>query len=284
MTRPNYMPAPDHRGKGDRDRQAIPEYHAPQRSARLRSTVQWDAAAAVEAPRVPWDEFDRQFKWNQSEHVALIGSTGAGKTTLLRAILPRRDYVVIFGTKPVDENLERFHREGYDLYTEWLSVPAEKSPRRLLWPDARDLGAAKVQEAVFRDAMNRIFREGNWCVTVDELWYLAVRLKLADEVRDYLTQSRSLGISFVAGTQRPAWVPLEVYTESTHLFFWKTVEKGAVDRISHLGGANEELVKFLVRRLERHQVLYVNKVTGQMFRTHAPYLPPAPDDRAPVRT
>lgn len=282
MTRPHYMPPPEK----DSERVTAIPIEVPRTpipdNPRLRNADQWDALAAQEAPRVPWEVFMRQFTWLQGQHVGMVGSTGAGKTTLLRAILPLRSYVVVFGTKPVDDSLERFHNEGYDLFEEWLNVPADESPRRLLWPDARDLGAARQQETVFRDAMGRIFREGNWCVAVDELWYLSVRLKLADEVRDYLTQSRSLGISFVALTQRPAWVPLEVYTESTHLFFWRTVEKNAVDRISNLGGANDTLVRHLVRRLEQFQVLYVNKVSGQMMRTRAPFSP-APSDHPPVR-
>lgn len=287
MTRPSYMPAPDHRGRDNRLSGApgpgtvvAPTGSSP--VAQLRDATQWDAMASTEAPRVPWEVFENEFAWKQGEHVSCIGQTGSGKTTLMRAILPRRQFVTIFGTKPVDENLERFMSEGYDLYTEWHNVPATNSPRRILWPDARELGAADTQKIVFADAMNRIYREGKWCVALDEGWYIAVRLKLADQMRDYWTQGRSLGISFVVNTQRPAWVPLEMYSEATHLFFWRTVENGAVERISNLGGANEKLVKHLVKRLEPHQVLYVNKVTGRMMRTHAPYVPPMPNDDIPV--
>lgn len=289
MTRPSYMPPPRHRGRENRlfGAPAPAPRGAPSPSTRaasvpdLRSDTQWDALAAKHAPRVPWEEFERQFVWEQGQHVSGIGSTGSGKTTLMRAILPRRTYVTIFGTKPVDENLERFQTEGYDLYEEWLSVSADKSPRRILWPDARELGAAAKQERVFEHAMGAIYREGNWCVAIDEGWYISVRLKLADHMRDFWTQGRSLGISYYVNTQRPAWVPIEMYSEATHLFFWRTVEENAVKRISNLGGANEPLVKHLVRRLDEHQVLYVNKTTGLMLRTHAPYVPPMPHDDAP---
>jgi energy-coupling factor transporter ATP-binding protein EcfA2 len=286
MTRPSYMPPPRRRGRENRligGQGPAPLAAAPRAVSvpDLRDTTHWDALAASEAPRVPWEEFMRQFQWKQGQHVSCIGQTGSGKTTLMRALLPLRNYVAIFGTKPVDENLERFQLEGYDLYTEWLSVDANKSPRRILWPDARELGAAEKQKIVFSHAMGAIYREGNWCVATDEGWYLGVRLKLADEMRDYWTQGRSLGLSFYVNTQRPAWVPLEMYSEATHLFFWRTVEKNAVERISNLGGANEALVKHLVRRLEEFQVLYVNKVTGQMMRTHAPYVPPMPHDQTP---
>lgn len=274
MTRPSFMPEPNHAG---RDNRLTPVAPIP-----LRDADAWDAMAATEAPRVPWDVFARNFEWAQGEHVACIGMTGQGKTTLLRAILPSRRYVVIFGTKPVDENLERLQAEGYDVYTEWQTVDAEKSPRRLLWPDARTIDAEEVQKEVFSDAMGRIYREGGWCVAIDEGWYLADPLKLAQYMRTYWTQGRSLRLSFVVCTQRPAWVPLEMYSESTHLFFWRTVEESAVKRISNLGGANEQLVKYLVRRLERHQFLYVNKLTGDMMRSRAPYFPPTPlDDATP---
>jgi hypothetical protein len=280
------MPPPRHRGRDNRliGAPGPAPIDVPARSApvtNLRNDTQWDALAASDAPRVPWDVFIQRFRWEQGEHISGIGQTGSGKTTLMRAILPFRQYVAIFGTKPVDENLERFQLEGYDLYTEWLAVDADKSPRRILWPDARSLGAAAKQQVVFEHAMGAIYREGNWCVSVDEGWYIAVRLKLDDEMRDYWTQGRSLGLSFCVNTQRPAWVPIEMYSEATHLFFWRTVEENAVKRISHLGGANVQLVKHLVQRLERHQVLYVNKVTGEMMRTHAPYSPPVPHDDTP---
>jgi hypothetical protein len=200
----------------------------------------------------------------------LIGPTGQGKTTLLIAILGQRQYVAVFATKPADPSMDALIESGYDRYTEWLRVSSAKSPRRVIWPDASNIDAENTQKLVFDQAFRAIYREQNWCLVNDEGWYIAEMLKLKQHQRVMWTQGRSLGISYVVATQRPAWVPVEMYDGSTHIFFWRTTETDAVRRMSGLGAANSELVKFIVPRLEMHQALYVNTRTGDMRRTRAP--------------
>jgi hypothetical protein len=229
------------------------------------------AIMATHAPRIDWQEFRGKFDWQQSEHVGLVGPNGQGKTTLLTAILPMRTYVTLFATKPRDRSLEELIRQGgYDLYHEWLDVDADKSPRRVLWPDASDIEADSLQQKVFREAFKAIYDEGNWCLAIDEGYYIASELKLAPQMRKFWTQSRSLDVSFVVGTQRPAWVPVELYDESTHLFIWRINETEALKRLSNLGAANKEAAKLIIEELEPHQTLYINKRTGAMYRTRAP--------------
>jgi hypothetical protein len=245
----------------------------PQQMGQLHNMPerQWEAAAATHAPRVPWDVFMQRFHWRQSEHVGLIGPNGQGKTTLLLAILPLRKYVAFFATKPRDATLDKLQARGFKKFERWPAHErADESPKRLIWPDATDIDSEERQREVFDEAFQKTFKEGNWCVTVDEGWYISEVLKLKQRMRADWTQARSLGISFVVGTQRPAWVPVEMYDESTHLFIWRLNERAAVTRVSDLGAANVELARYLIRRLERHQALYINTRTGEMMRTHAP--------------
>jgi hypothetical protein len=242
----------------------------------LPSTQEAEERAAImatQAPRIPWEDFVSKFDWQQSEHVGLVGPNGQGKTTLLTSILPMRTYVTLFATKPRDRTLnELIVRGDFDLYHEWLDVDADKSPRRVLWPDARDIEADALQRRVFAEAFKAIYDEGNWCLAVDEGYYIASELKLAPQMRKFWTQSRSLDVSFVVGTQRPAWVPVELYDESTHLFIWRINEAEALRRLSSLGAANKEAAKMVIEELEPHQCLYINKRTGAMYRTRAPHM------------
>jgi energy-coupling factor transporter ATP-binding protein EcfA2 len=248
------------------------------RSVTNSGDVERDALLSQHAPRMAWDEFFPRFDWKQSEHVAVIGPNGQGKTTLLTAILPRRTYVAVLVTKPRDATIDKMIASGgYDRYEEWLDVDPDRSPRRVIWPNAKKLGAQDNQAKVFRHALDQMFIDGGWCTAVDEGYYLARRLKLSDAMMDYLTQGRSNNLSFVVGTQRPAWVPVEVYGESTHLFIWRTVEREALRRLSDLGAANADVAKLVIQNLEPHQCLYVNTRTGDMFRTRAPYRPTLPD-------
>lgn len=229
------------------------------------------ARISMEAPRVPWDVFLRDhFRWGVGEHVGMIGPTGQGKTTLLTQVLPLHPYVTVFATKPRDDSMEALIASGYVRLERWESIPAVRMPRRVLWPPARNLDSEVTQRAVFHDAFARIYREGGWTVAIDELWYLVNKLNLGNEVKTYLLQARSLGISLVIASQRPAFIPVEVYDQSTHLFFWRDNDEVNLKRLSGISWRSADMIRYLIANLDRYQVLYVNTRTGAMVRTRAP--------------
>ncbi len=224
------------------------------------------------APVLPWPVFlSHVFRWKQGEHVAAIGPTGSGKTTLAMHLLELRQYVVALGTKPQDATLEALIKAGgYTRFEEWENVEPSRYPKRIVWPDSRALYSAKAQQTEFRKALDAIYRQGYWCVYVDELWFIIHHLKLDLEVRTYLQQARSLGVSLFATTQRPAFVPLEVYDQSTHLFFWRDNDERNLSRLSGISWRSANDLKHLIANLDVHQVLYINTRTGDMWRTTAP--------------
>lgn len=215
-------------------------------------------------------------EWKQSEHVAMIGPTGQGKTNLAALLLPLRQYRTILGTKPEDENLDRFVSEfNYKRFETWpmgRKDDAEKSPRRLIWPAARSIKAGEYQAAVLGHAMESIYLQGGWCVYIDELWVLCQLLGLTKYVKTYLLQARSLKISLMVATQRPAWVPLEVYDQSTHLFFWGDNDDTNLHRVSGIGSLDRRIIVDVIRDLDptKHEVLYMNTRARTMFRTIPP--------------
>jgi hypothetical protein len=230
-------------------------------------------------PLLPWSEFVAGLDWRQGEHVALIGPTGQGKTTLAMALLPLRAYVVAFATKPRDDTMADLIRTGgYVRMAKWSNGEASTEPRRVLWPDARRLDSKGTQVRVFHDALDRIYRAGRWCVYMDELYFLCNDLGLMREVKTYLTQARSLKISLVVATQRPSWVPLEIYDQSTHLFFWRDNDERNLRRLGGVSFLSADAVRHCVSRLDRHEVLYIDTRTGVMVRTKAPA--PTPRRRA----
>ncbi len=234
--------------------------------------TQETASAREQVPFYPWDTFlSTYFRWVQGEHCALIGPTGSGKTSLMLRILTLRAYVVVMATKPRDSTLNALQREGYRRMQQWdTHLPARKYPRRLLWPDASQMYSAHVQQREFVAAMDAIYRVGYWCVCIDELWYLIHHLKMAFEVKTYLQQARSLKISLLVGTQRPAFVPVEIYDQSSHLFFWLDNDETNLKRISGISYRSSHLIRDVVSSLEKHEVLYIHRDTGFMCRTMAP--------------
>lgn len=221
--------------------------------------------------QVPWNEVARQLDWKQGEHLAMIGATGLGKTTLALNLLPLRRFVVAFATKPRDDVMETLQkRSGYRKIKQWQSLSPTMYPRRILWPSARRLDADEHQKEVFRDAFHKIYLEGGWTLFIDELWYIATHLKLEHEVRTYLLQARSLAISLMMAAQRPSRIPVEVYNQSTHLFFFRENDAYNLKRISDIGNLDSELVREQVMRLPRFYVLYINTREGKMMVTKSP--------------
>lgn len=231
-----------------------------------------DAMVATVAPRVPWDEFVTEyFAWERGEHIGLVGPTGQGKTTLIFNLYPMHPFTAVFGTKPKDENMDAFVNSGFIRLEQWRSLDARQHPRRVIWPHPRDLREMiPLQRKVFVDAMEAIYSEGYWDLIIDEGYYIDEQLKLGGLLRLFYTQVRALGISLVLATQRPAWVPVEVYDQSTHLFFWRDNDARNLRRLQEVSLIHAEAIKEIVPNLERFQVLYLNTRTGQMCRTRCP--------------
>lgn len=238
------------------------------------------------APVIDWDDFMTYvFDWRQGQHVGMIGPTESGKSTLTFAVLPKRQYVTFFATKPRDETLEAFaERGGYEKIPSWPPVhkrgltkrpaTAEEMPKRLLWPDATRLSDATLenQRQQFMTAFNDIYGQGGWCVVWDEFWMMCTFLKMDLQARLMLQQARSNNISFVMGMQRPSRIPLEVFDQATHLFFWRDNDERNLKVMGGIGWLASDPIRAFVANLEPHQVLYINTRRGWMYRTTAPEL------------
>lgn len=242
-----------------------------------------NAMLATNAPRVPWDVFRSTiFRPNPAEHIAIIGPTGKGKTVLLSNIIPAYHFVALFATKPQDKEMDRIIRNGqFVKLQQWRSLNPIDFPRRAIWPDTERLSTAQarvLQHNVFEDAFGKIFREGGrpkenpigWTLAIDELWWIANYLRLDEEIKKFLFQSRSLGHNLILATQRPKDVPTAVYDQSTHLFFLRDNDDNNLKRLGEIGSVDSGLVRHIVARLERYQVLYINQVTSRMVRTRTP--------------
>lgn len=224
--------------------------------------------------RVGWSEFLERFDWQQGEHVTLVGPTGGGKTELLTKILERRQYVLLFGTKPEDDTLRRLTRRGggFKLVRRWEDVPAvipkSGTLRVVLWPKFTKPEHVYDQAVELDKAMRAAFTERHWCLVADELHYACVTLGLSKLIDMMWTQGRAIGISMVGACQRPRWVPLFAFSQATHLFLWRTNDEDDLKRLGGLGGLSSREIRATVAAIDRHDVLYLNTRTGQMLITN----------------
>lgn len=230
-----------------------------------------ETTEAVTIPHADWDDFVASyFRWNQGEHLAMIGPTGQGKTNLALNLLPLRNYVIVFATKPRDHIMSDLKQRGYVIMKEWKKLSPTAYPRRVFWPKATGLYDADEQRGEFRKALEAIYTEGGWTVYLDETWFLVQHLKLDREVKTYLLQARSLNISLMIASQRPAWIPVETFDQSTHLFFFRDNDERNLSRISAVGFLSARLIRDKVAKLKQYQTLYINTRTGAMVTTMAP--------------
>lgn len=225
----------------------------------------------TEVATVSWDEFRSHFVWGQGEHVGLIGPTGSGKTHLATWLLPMRRYIIIFATKPKDSTLDNFGKHlGFKKLPKWEDISIKRFPRRIIWPDARKLDSVATQKAVFTNALNNVFIQGGWTLYIDELWYTVDTLQMKKDIKVILQQARSMKISLVVSSQRPAWIPVEVYDQSTHLFFWRDSDITNLRRIGGIGQRDARLIIKIVMDLPKYHVLYLNTRTGKLLITKPP--------------
>lgn len=217
-----------------------------------------------------WSDFLSDFnsRFDQGQHITLVGGTGSGKTTLARQLIVLRTYVAVAATKVRDSSLYApLEREGFETVAAF-DPDGDEHPRQIVNPPL-EIGAAgrAAQRAVYADMLDEIWQAGRWCLFADEVRYLTDNLKLATELETLWLQGRALDVSIVAGTQRPVGVPLEAFSQASHLFLYRETDKRNVDRMAEFVAGDKERARFTIARLPRYEALYIERETGLMIRT-----------------
>lgn len=214
-----------------------------------------------------YDEFLNSMKWKQGEHVALIGPTGLGKTTLSLDLMAKRKFCCIIGTKPRDNTLAKFAQDNdYRIVKEFPSYFDERLHKRLLlWPKLTSMEKQRYQRQAIGHALQTMFKQGGWAINADEVSYLNNDLRLEPLLKLIWQQGRSIGLSLVATTQRPVNVPLFMYDQSTHLFFFRDNDEANLRRIGGIGWLNARQIRETVAKIPKHYFLYVNTRDGRMI-------------------
>lgn len=228
-------------------------------------------------PYVRWHEFVALLdsvwtpgppSWPNS-NLALVGAAGSGKTTLSRELLKLRDYVVVFGTKTQDASLyEPLRRQGFVLVDEWN--PQDTRHNKVIYrPPLRapTREALAEQALAFHNAMLRVFQVGGWTLYWDEARYLSQTLKLGNEMDLLWLQGRSLGLTIVAGTQRPVSVPLNMFEQSRFLITFRITGRDDRKTMAAYTGVNEPVVTEAAAMLPPHEFLFVDGETDTIVRS-----------------
>ena len=250
----------------------------------------------VEAPFIPWDEMigylqgagpDGNQRFQQGDHVAIIGPTGTGKTHIALEIAEIRTYVMVVACKPRDPLIEEATKRGYYLIPgNKLEVPyADGVPHHkkvIYWPR---LGRGKkplptsellraergLQKPLIGGAIGYVRKNGKWCLIIDEGTWVCRDLNLQRDIDSALTQFRTLQASVVILGQRPAWMGRYVLSQPQHLFLFQTSNGEDLKSLGDISGTDTKVVQHLVRNLDadRHEALYISTRERKLMRTIA---------------
>lgn len=131
------------------------------------------------------------------------------------------------------------------------SVNGGASARYILRPQ---FDSKNVQAREVRECLNRTFKEGGWCVCLDETFYVYSYLKVKDELDRNMTQGRSEGVTMVCGMQRPVAITRMVLAQSTHVIAFQQDGRDALELSKAIGIGKD--VQLRLTRLSEHEFMW----------------------------
>lgn len=218
-------------------------------------------------PRVSWSEFMDTFQWEQGQHVTLLGHTGSGKTTLARHIITKRTHRLMFATKPRDPSIKVFVEEDKYKLTRTWPIDSRIHKRVVFWPKIENATDIVAQAESIGRCLQSVYRTGGWCLYFDEVRYISDTLGLKGALELLWLQGRALKLSVLAGTQRPAWIPREAYSEADHLFLWRSTNRYDLKRLEDASNVDTKKLSPILANLPKHDVLHINTRDGEYTRT-----------------
>lgn len=152
---------------------------------------------------------DPVMKITSAQRIAFAGKTGSGKTFLARYLTRSFKRLIVVDPKmmlgipawnlqPLDSKIMKDLRKG------------EAGRVRIWEPPSVDKDGYPVWDAVFELA----WELGNITVYIDEMYSVAINGRMSYPLRRLYTQGREPQIGVWASTQRPSFVPLEMFSEA----------------------------------------------------------------------
>lgn len=192
-----------------------------------------------------------QGKWQQGEHVAIIGPTGSGKTYVAQDIKLMRSRLVVIATKSKDETLSKY--KGFKKRDTW--PPDFNEKQVLFWKKPKSLTDFRGVQIAIYGVMADLYKYGSWTIYFDDLFFVSSTLKLKEPLRMFYTQVRSNDVSIVASIQRPFWVPVEAVSQSSYSLMFPTRDEKDIKRVAEGMGLYYPALNNAISELEQYEFL-----------------------------
>lgn len=207
-------------------------------------------------------------RFEQGQHVAIIGPTGQGKTTLALDLLDgfwdAGGSDLVLANKPKDALLSKLVREGWPRIRAWPPDYAHRVGRRvLLWPTYGRASKAKANKATFEYALDMALLEGGWFIYVDEVRYFIEQMGMRSLIDEFWNGARSSGVTLVAGSQGTTWINKTMIRQETWLFLFKP--RSLEERKEYADAAGDKSVVEDLDQLRDHEFLLVHTPDGRRY-------------------
>lgn len=244
----------------------------------------------IELAEFPLDEFLRErFDPRPDEHITIVGPTGSGKTTVglqvLATVTRLHPFItgLVLVMKPHkgpksagkgasgDRTVSKWTKKlGGKIVRSWPPPPPmwwQKRPAfYVLWPPTvgdpyKDVNSL---HKVMRGALLHGYQKGDTAVFADEAAGLVAELKLEPEVKQTAQRGRSRNNTGILASQRPRYVPREMFSEASHFFLARMADESEYERLREISGGrlNRAEIVAVLSKLKRHQWLYMYPPEG----------------------
>lgn len=220
--------------------------------------------------RVSWlEHHSRLFRdWERGQHVSILGPTGSGKTHLiLKGLLPLWDdperpskagRVLFLDAKERDPLLR-----GFATQVSHFPGAAERRFRegrpwfRLKIPSLLSGADRAEQRLVAYQALRGVYKDGDWLLVIDEVRPL-INLNLTDYLIELWERGRSAGVTVLAGTQAPRFLPGHLYDQPSWIYIGRALDDRTRLRLREIGGKTDD-IKRAVSDLRKHEFAVVHR-------------------------
>jgi len=174
--------------------------------------------------------------------------------------LPLWTHTLILDVKGDDSTLlSSGHRRVRSYPAPWDLFAAGDDQRWRISPGGYSPQTYPVWDETFRKVWaSGKGREATWTIYADETRLLADRryLGLERHLDAVWISGRSRGITLIAGTQAPRWVPASMYEQPTYFAIGKLRDRRALDRLAEIGG-DMDMMRQTVPTLHKHEWLFL---------------------------
>lgn len=176
-----------------------------------------------------------------TDRAICIGQTGSGKTTLAQFLCATREFVVALDPKGL------LKWPGYTRVTTLeraVALKAKEHPRIIYAPTYAELQDAETIDQFFQ----WIYQRRNCTVYVDETAAITDATNFPFHFGACYMRGRERNIEVFASTQRPARVPLIVFSEAEHVYCFRLNMPGDRERVEQMTGIPAEVIRELPKR------------------------------------